>query len=56
MSCVRMYSMITSSVTLAELATKKPLAQRCRPQHSSFRWLYSCNSRRELFPFTRCIR
>ena len=40
--------MITSSVTLPELATKNPLAQRCRPQQALFRWLYSRNRIREL--------
>jgi hypothetical protein len=48
--------MITSSVTLPELATKNPLAQRCLPQHALFRWLYSRNRIRELFPFTLYIR
>ena len=42
--------MITSSVTLPELATKNPLAQRCLPQHALFRWLYSCNSFRDALP------
>lgn len=29
-----MYSMTTTSVMKPELATKKPCAQECRPQHS----------------------
>ena len=48
--------MITSSVTFPELATKNPRAHRCRPQHSFLRWLYSCISFLELFPFSRCTR
>ena len=48
--------MITSSVTLPELAAKNPLAQRCLPQQALFRWLYSRNKILELFPLTRCIR
>jgi len=38
-SCVRMDSMITSSVTFPELATKNPRDHRCRPQQCFFRWL-----------------
>ncbi len=51
-----MDSMMTSSLTFPELATKNPRAHRCRPQHSLLRWLYSCISFRELFPLSRCTR
>src|SRR4051794_4239209 len=55
-SCVRMYSIIASSVMTPELATENPRAHRCRPQHSLFRWLNCCNSSRDVFPLIRCIR
>ena len=56
MSCVRMYSMIASSVMTPELATKNPRAHRCRPQHALFRWLNCWSSFRDDLPLIRCIR
>jgi len=45
-----MYLMITSSVTLPELATKYPRAHICRPQNALLNDLNSISSLRDVFP------
>ncbi len=54
-SCWRMYSWITSSVTLPLDATKYPRAHRCRPQNAFCRCLNSISSFRELLPLMYCM-
>ena len=52
-SCSAIYCMMTSSVTLPELAAKYPRPHRWRPQNCPDKRRFSASSLREVFPFMR---